>query len=324
MVSRLKKPTLERPPRPPFPHPPQIARGQGSRGSSTVFFSLALLGYSLLTLPVSAPIWRLITPLALVQFPWRMLGPAALCAAVLIGLSTAQVAAWLKARGAAPWLGAAPLVAVVGVIYFGNLGWWYPRFCASAPTANVADLVQFEIDSHTVGTTAKGEYIPLTAPGVPDNLSLADALRQGQEPSRLSLPAGATVTTASVADPLNARYELTTSQPVTATYRQFYYPGWQVRLDGQALPAAPDASTGLIVFPVPSGAHQVQVSFGSTPLRTAAGLVSLMAVLGVAAWALAGYGGRRQKAAPASPEVLPDQANAGSPRPLSRWDRGAQ
>jgi len=289
----------------------------------TLFFAAGLVGYSFLTLSVSAPVYRLITPLALVQFPWRMLGPAALCAAVLIGLSTAQIAAWLKQRGAArrlpPWLAATPLVAVVGILYFGNLGWWYPRYCASSPTADVANMVQFEIDSHTVGTTAKGEYIPLTASGVPDDLSLADAIMQGQEPPRLSLPAGATVTTASLADPLNARYEVAATQPVMATYRQFYYPGWQVRLDGLAVPAAPDASSGLIVFQLPAGTHQVQVTFGSTPLRTAAGAASLVTLLGMAAWGLVGYWERRRQSA-----TLPDLAHAGAPRPLSRWERGVE
>ncbi|MCS6908962.1 MAG: hypothetical protein NZM11_00080 [Anaerolineales bacterium] len=42
-----------------------------------MFFAPALSGYCFLTLQASEPIWRLISPLELVQFPWRMLGPAA-------------------------------------------------------------------------------------------------------------------------------------------------------------------------------------------------------------------------------------------------------
>ena len=302
-------------------HTPTDALSPTLPHAHTLFFAAVLLGYSLLTLPISTPIWRLITPLALVQFPWRMLGPAALCAAVLIGLSTAKSRPGSR-RGArhCGW----------------RLGWrqrpWWPwwassisatwaggirAFCASSPTADVADMVQFEIDSHTVGTTAKGEYIPLTAGGVPDDLSLAQAILQGQEPSRLSLPAGATVTTASVADPLNARYQIAATQPVTATYRQFYYPGWQVRIDGQAVPAAPDASTGLIVFQLPAGAHQVQVTFGSTPLRTVAVAFSLVTLLGLAVWGLVTIMAQSRKP---TPLLTPAP---GRPA-LSRWARGVE
>ncbi len=290
------------------PTPPDPAYA-GSSHTHTLFFALGLLGYALLTLPLSTPIWNLLTPLALVQFPWRMLGPAALCVAVLIGLSSAQVAGWLKARGAAPWLAATPVLVVISAIYFGNLGWWYPRECPSSATASVADMVQFEIDSHTIGTTAKGEYIPRTAGGVPADLSLANALLGGNEPSRLSLPAGAVVVSASAADPINASYALNSAAPVTATYQQFYYPGWRVTIDGRDTPAGPDPNTGLIVFTLPSGTHTVRMSFGATPLRSAAVAVSLITLVGLLAMAAWAYWRQRQIAA------LPH------PRPLSRWER---
>ena len=55
------------------------------RASLIAFFALALVGYALLTLSASAPVWRLVKPLELVQFPCRMLGPAAVCSAALVG-----------------------------------------------------------------------------------------------------------------------------------------------------------------------------------------------------------------------------------------------
>ena len=302
-------------------HPHREAPREKRVGTHTLFFALGLLGYALLTLSLSTPIWQLLTPLALVQFPWRMLGPAALCAAVLIGLSTAQVAGWLKARGAAAWLAATPLVVVVGALYFGNLGWWYPRECPSSPTATVGDLVQFEIDSHTIGTTAKGEYIPRTAGGVPADLSLANAILRGDEPSRLSLPAGAGVVSANAADPINASYELTSTAPVTATYQQFYYPGWQVTLDGHNTSAAPDANTGLIVFTLPAGTHTVRVTFGSTPLRTAAVAVSLITLMGLAGWVALAYWRRRQTSVHLTPCPSPAPLRYEGYRRAGRGDR---
>jgi len=290
-----------------FSPPSFLGKGAGGLGlhAHTLFFAAALLGYCLLTLPISTPVWSVITPLAVVQFPWRMLGPAALCAAVLIGFGVAEATGWLEGRSAPGWLAAAPVVLAIGLIYFGNLGWWYPRYCLSSPTASVADELQFEIDSHTIGTTAKGEYIPRTAGGVPNDLTLARAIQQGQEPSRLSLPAGATVTGADTHDPLDARYQITAAQPVTAIYQQFYYPGWGVTLDGRALPTASDPASGLIVFQLPAGTHGVRVTFGSTPLRTAAVAASLITLAGLAAGGLLLFLGRRQAHA-AAPALQPE------------------
>ncbi len=53
--------------------------------SHTLFFAAALLVTLFLTLPYSRPIWETVPLLELAEFPWRWLGPATLCAAVLAG-----------------------------------------------------------------------------------------------------------------------------------------------------------------------------------------------------------------------------------------------
>ena len=53
----------------------------------------------------------------------------------------------------------------------------------------------------------------------------------------------------------------------------------------------PTRTRGLIVFQLPAGTHALQVTFGSTPLRTAAGAVSLLTLLAVAAWGWRVMGG---------------------------------
>ncbi|MEP7358399.1 MAG: hypothetical protein ABI847_14225, partial [Anaerolineales bacterium] len=260
-----------------------------SRTLTILFFGLALLGYGLLTLAASAPVWRLITALALVQFPWRMLGPAALCAAVLVGASVATINDWLAHRPVGQWAGPVLALGVIALLYLGNLSWWYPRICGSPGTPTVAGMAEFELASNTIGTTAKGEYLPLTASGVPDDRSLANALQQGTEPARLKLPAGAEIVSASSADPLNATYEVTASQPINAIYQQFYFPGWQVRLDNQPINAQPDPATGLITFQIPNGTHQVKIYFGQTPLRIAAIAISLLTLTALASLSIRAF-----------------------------------
>ena len=209
--------------------PAGLSAPTAARHPHTFFFALALAGYGFLTLSASQPIWEVLTPLALVQFPWRMLGPAALCAAILVGASLAALSHWLSRRPvdwlSNMWTSTAVLTLTLGVLYFGSLSWWFPRTCDSPGDPTVAGMLAFERDSHTIGTTAKGEYLPLTAAGVPENTSLADAIASGGEPSRLSLPDGAVVTHMTADDPLNAVFQVNALQPVRAVYQQFYFPG---------------------------------------------------------------------------------------------------
>lgn len=254
---------------------------------AALFCAAALAGYALLTLPISTPIWQLIKPLELVQFPWRMLGPAALVAALLVG---ASVPVLERALARWSWAAGLPLAGVVTVIFFANLGWWYPRYCATAPSVGVAELIQYERDSHTIGTTAKGEYLPRAVGGVPADPALAEALLRGEEPDRLALHFGAQVITAETADPLDATYTIEAPADTLAIYQQLYYPGWQVTVDGRpvavrpALPAQDDAPwptaahEGLVAFDLPAGTHTVRVWFGTTPLRTAGVTISLVSL----------------------------------------------
>jgi hypothetical protein len=246
------------------------------------FFAAALAGYAFLTLPASAPVWQLIKPLELVQFPWRMLGPAALCSAVLIAAGVDGVEQWLAQRAVTPaahWLRALPLAVAGASVFFASLAAWYPRYCASPHTAGVAELVQYERETNTIGTTAKGEYLPRTAEGVPPDMALAEALMQGQEPARLRLPVdGGEMTSPVPPDPLDATYQVTARRDLVAVYQQFYYPGWMIAVDGEpvatrAVPAG-EALSGLIAFDLPAGTHSVRARFGSTPLRTGANLAS--------------------------------------------------
>ncbi|MCC6190763.1 MAG: hypothetical protein IT318_17185, partial [Anaerolineales bacterium] len=263
------------------------------RAGLIAFFALALGGYALLTLPVSAPVWRLVKPLELAQFPWRMLGPAALCSAVLIGAGVAAMEApFSRAGSRLARLSALPLAAVSAIVFFTSLPAWYPRYCAAPATAGVAELIGYEIATNTIGTTAKGEYLPRTAPGVPAGRAVAQALMSGQTPMRLALPAEAgTITSAAPRDPLDATYQVDVSRPATAVYQQFLYPGWVIEVDGRPVAARPvpegQAQAGLIEFALPAGSRVVRARFGSTPLRAGASLISGLAVtawLAVGLW----------------------------------------
>ncbi|MBL8058011.1 MAG: hypothetical protein JNK29_15000 [Anaerolineales bacterium] len=261
--------------------PPTAAVPAGPDAWELAFFALALLAYGFMTLPASAPVWRLLPPLELVQFPWRMLGPAALGAAVLIGAGVRVLEGQLPAR-----LALLPASLAVLLVVAGNLSWWYPRYCAT-PAGDLPAMLDYERASGTIGTTAKGEYLPRAAEGVPADGALARALAAGQEPARLS--GAAELTPGDIRDPLDAQYTAAAAAPTALVYQQFWYPGWQVLIDGTPVPTQPAAATGLVAFTLPAGSHTVRVRFGSTPLRDAASAASLLSAALLAAGLAAGW-----------------------------------
>ncbi|MCC7359747.1 MAG: hypothetical protein IT317_09730 [Anaerolineales bacterium] len=289
-----------------------LARRQANSTHAAVgFLALALAGYAFMTVEASTLIWRALKPLELVQFPWRMLGPAALCAALLVGAGVPVLER--LARRAGRWAGALVVGGVLALLVLANNGWWYPRYCPTPRTVGVADLLQYERDTHTVGTTAKGEYLPRAVGAPPQGTALAEALARGEEPDRLLRLAGLTVTRAQAADPLDATYTVDAARATVALYQQLYYPGWQAAVDGQpvAAQAAPESTGqgGLVAFELPAGTHTLRVWFGPTPLRALAGAVSLAALagLGLAVVVVA----RRRATVSAAPEAT------GAPTPAS-------
>jgi hypothetical protein len=261
-----------------------------------VFFAAALAGYALLTLPVSRPLWDVLPLLPFVQFPWRMLMPAALCASVLAGAAVWGWTTALGSRGLGPrraWL-ATGVVSVAAI--FGHLSWWYPRYCGPFVEQTLGRMLQYEYDTFTVGTSAKGEFLPKTVHVLPDDDSLARALEAGETPQRVSgVPEGAALTIQSD-DPLRFEFTVDAPQPFALTYLMFDYLGWRASVDGQpaAIQATPD--TGLIRLDVPAGQHSVSIWFGSTPLRTAAGAISILAVLGLVGTLAVGMRARESSA----------------------------
>ena len=74
-------------------------------------------------------------------------------------------------------------------------------------------------------------------------------------------------------DPAPGRTPFSWSSPVrakvasTIEMKTAWFPGWEVRVDGQPVPAGPGTPSGLITFQVPSGEHLVEVRYGRTALE---------------------------------------------------------
>ncbi len=234
-----------------------------SRRVQVAFFAAALVVYAWLTTTSSQFVWDNVPLLEYVQFPWRLLGPAALCLAMLI----AAAAELLPTNRWGSFLAAATIVLLVG----GALFWFEPRYCPDMEAPTSADIAKFELVTHTIGTTAKGEYLPRTVAVIPE-----DPAATALDPA--GLPAGTTVVQGDES-PIGAQLTITATQPFTAVYNGFHYPGWQVNIDGTPVPIVPDEPHGRITFRVPQGRHRVSIRFGETMLRLSADGISLACLI---------------------------------------------
>jgi hypothetical protein len=265
-------------------------------------------GFAFLTLPTSRPLWDHLPLLPYIQFPWRFLGPAAFCAATLaaISVSNPQPPSG-KSQTPNPKSQTLQAAILILLITLGNLGWFYPRHCGSPGEPSIAGLIEWERATDTLGTTAKGEYLPIWVHRMPQDPALDAAYAAGGPIVRLppgpalsadlrseiegpapsadlrseaegSLPQGARVLSADYG-PVDATIVLESPTPFRVRYLAFYYPGWRVTVDGDPVPVTPTDPEGLVSFDVPAGSHTVRVWFGETPLRLAADAISILALV---------------------------------------------
>ncbi|MBI5081045.1 MAG: hypothetical protein HZB17_07045 [Chloroflexi bacterium] len=145
------------------------------------------------------------------------------------------------------------------------------------PPTTPETIRQFRAETFMEGAHSYSEYLPMWVKTFPQDNELFSTLVNGKLPERLVI-ANAKIESRST-NPLNADYVVTVSQNTQALYKQFYYPGWDVEMDGKQIEIQPDPESGVIRFDMPSGAHTLRVRFGETPLRAMADVISMMAVI---------------------------------------------
>ncbi len=257
-------------------------RGMGREQRAQVALLLLLAaGFALMALPLSLPLWEHLPFLPYVQFPWRFLGPAAFCLALLAAAIFDPRRNTHYATRTAYYVFRLGFPFTIAALLLGNLGWFYPAHCAPPEEISIRGMIAWERATDTLGTTARGEYLPVWVRRMPQSDDLRAAYETGGPISRLdpqSLPEAAHVLEADYG-PLGAALGLETPVPFRARYLAFYYPGWRVWVDGEPVPIAPSNPEGLITFDVPAGLHTITIRFTETPLRLIADILSLASLV---------------------------------------------
>lgn len=243
-----------------------------------VLWTAVLLTTLFFATPTSRWLWANLPLLHLTLYPWRMLGMTSLATAALIALvwpshQEGKVAKYLTLLFAATLL-------------LSTTPWLYPPREPIAEQITQENVSRAEVPPLFIGTTTLGEFLPLSVTELPDTAAQREALIATGNPDRLQIPTGVTAVRLA-ANPTDARYALQANQPVTLTYNQFYFPGWQATLNGNPIPLIPSIPHGLITLALPAGAHELHLWFGATAVRRLGeGIsgVALLAAVAVLLW----------------------------------------
>ncbi len=248
--------------------------------ADALFFALAALAFIGLMLPESGGLWGAARVLAFLQFPWRLLGPAAFCLALLAALN-------------AHWIERLPRMAGVGVtagvvaliIGLALPALYAPEWIHESVDTSVAAYHQEELSGRQRATTFSNEYLPAAVkvePGATPRL-LAD-YADGYPVNKAhleALPDGVTVEVLEHG-PQHEVWRVIAAAPFTLEVLTFDFAGWAASVDGQPVTITPSDPHGLITLPVPAGEHIVRVELGSTLPRTVGNAISLGVLLEVA------------------------------------------
>jgi hypothetical protein len=245
------------------------------------FFGIAAVVLCILMLQDALWFWEQMPLLQNVQLPWRLLGPVAICLALLIaplGRLLDRAPRW-RAAGMA-----AAMAAAMALLIVPNLSHLHPKQLVDVDltfwTPEQLSLRGFE-------TTTMAEITPRWMAGLPAYTPAAATVLSGD--AEIRWPAR---TPFAWSSPVSAKV------PSTIEMNTAWFPGWEVRVDGQLVPAGPGTPSGLIVFQVPAGAHLVEVRYGRTAAEKVAAGISLAALL--LALGLAGMAARKAPGCPST------------------------
>ena len=251
-----------------------------------LFFMLCSVFLIFLMLSPSALIWEHIPLMSFIQFPWRLLGPAAATLAICAGASFRPPTSDLRPL-AVKWVreGIPAVVALLAILGLALPTMYPPAWSAEPWPTSPRGIIGVEQQGRWLGTTSTGDFVPSTAKsGPPANADLIASYERGKVDKfdHTSLPQNAS---AAVVEhgPTRDRFTVTSPQPFTARVLTFDFPGWRAAVDGQPVPITPSDPHGLIEFSVPAGTHEVRVEFGSTPPRDVGTIISVVALI-VLAW----------------------------------------
>jgi hypothetical protein len=253
---------------------------------------MAVLSLALLVAmtPSAAAVWASLPPLAIIQFPWRLLALAVFTLAAVAGLGLPALLGAVRPVGEEDLSRAA--AALLGLLIM----------LASAPyiQANLSPVEPWREDGRAVARfeqehpdmIAYTTYVkePFTTSAMTDDYAAEDYVEvHGATTSldRLTILRGEGKVVSTYSRGSSAGGVVRVTGPATVQIGLYYFPGWRVRVDGVEVAPRVSDPHGLIEVDVPAGEHSIDARMGATPARTTGAVLAwtaLLVVVGLLVW----------------------------------------
>lgn len=238
------------------------------------FVALAgLLGLAIFffATPASTWFWEHVALLRQLQFPWRLLD-------LPVFLLVVPVAWWatILSERWRPWL----LGAAVALIFLNAVPHLHPARLVTLPRQpTLADVTRAQQTHGIIGLTAWGEYSSDEVQRWPGGPPFTGADRGAPLFRKLELPQAVEMRAARGAL-LRATWELSLPTPAAAIFTVHYFPGWKAQIDGARAPIQTDEQ-GRMHVALPTGVHELSLTWTRTPIRWLADGLSLLSLLAI-------------------------------------------
>jgi hypothetical protein len=252
-----------------------------------IYFVVATLGLLLVMTPLSAPLWDAIPGLGIIQFPWRLLALAALALAALGGLTVANLLA-MRPYASGEFNGAFALMLLIVFASFGYIG----ADMQPVEAWREDGRADYRFEREHPDMIAYTEWVqepftetPMTADYAAEDYS--DDRGRTDKLTRLAIIQGPGQVISQWSAGSSGGGVVRMETPGVVRIHYLYFPGWQVRIDGQPADYRVSDPTGAIEVDVPAGEHEIEARMGSTPARRAGATISwamLLVALGLLVW----------------------------------------
>jgi hypothetical protein len=263
------------------------------RESEPAWMRRAYLGFlaatSLILLFLMTPsatlLWESFSFLAIIQFPWRLLALSAFTLSALAGLVVPLLLDNLFGPTSAQEMTHydAGLTLLALVIMLASYPYIQASLLPVEPWREDGRAI-FRFEEEHPDMIAYTQWVKepfTTSPMTPDYAS-PDYVEDYDEDgwlSRLAIIEGSGEILSQYSRGSSAGGVVRVDGPATVRIHLYYFPGWQVSVDGQVVDARVSDPHGLIEVDVPAGEHRIDAVMGSTPPRRAGTITSWLTLL---------------------------------------------
>ena len=242
---------------------PRKLSSMEKRTDSSRFLIFAFIGAFFLTTPLSGPVWHLIPQLPFLQFPWRWIIVMEVSLCILI----ARTYSFEKVQDSRPAKFLKSFIVII-LTLFAQL----PMQNIQAASISEADFLRLDRMSQWRNIMdEKPEYLPVWA-----NLK---HIRTRDRHDRIVTISGRNTTRVTEWAPEDRTIEVRALSDTVIRISSYYYPGWEVTVDGEKKPIDVEKETGALLVHVSEGDHTIRTTFGDTRFRSIAKYGSLLSLL---------------------------------------------